>query len=206
MIVYGASGHSKVIIDIIESSEEESIAFVIDDNPDIKEIMDYRVDHSFSDNMKNESVVIAVGNNVIRKKIADNFDFKYVQGLIHKRAVVNRDVSIGDGSVVMAGAVINSSTHIGENCIINTNAVIEHDVEIGDFCHISPGAVITGNVQIGIGSHIGAGASVIPGVKIGKWATIGAGTVVIENIPDHAVVVGNPGKVIKFNKLENEQR
>jgi acetyltransferase EpsM len=53
---------------------------------------------------------------------------------------------------------------------------------------------------VGEGSNIGIGASVIQGVSIGKWVVVGAGTVIIDDIPDYAVVVGIPGKIIKFNK------
>ena len=57
-----------------------------------------------------------------------------------------------------------------------------------------------GNVEIGEGTHIGSGAIVIPNVVIGKWAVIGAGAVIIKDVPDYAVVVGNPGKIIKYNE------
>ena len=49
------------------------------------------------------------------------------------------------------------------------------------------------------GANIGIGAVVIQGLTIGKWSTIGAGSVIINDVPDYAVVVGNPGKVIKYN-------
>ena len=203
MIIYGASGHSKVIIDIVESMAEETIDLIIDDNPNIQEVLGYTVKHD-SKYHQNQIVVIAIGNNQIRKKVADRYDFRYSKALIHKNASVNKDVNLGEGTVVMAGAVINPSAIVGDNCIINTNAVVEHDVKISDFVHISPGVVITGNVEIGEGTHVGAGASVIPGVKIGNWVTIGAGTVILQDIPDFAVVVGNPGKIIKYNNFENE--
>lgn len=65
--------------------------------------------------------------------------------------------------------------------------------------HISPRVALAGNVHIGEGSHIGIGATVNQQVVIGKWCTIGAGSVVINNVEDYGVVVGNPGKMIKFN-------
>ena len=55
---------------------------------------------------------------------------------------------------------------------------------------------------MGEGTHIGAGATIIPNLKIGKWATIGAGAVVIKDVPDYAVVVGNPGRIIKIGNGE----
>lgn len=203
MIVYGASGHGKVIIDIIKSSNN-TVDFVVDDNPEIKELQGYPVRHEIVDEMRNSLVVLAVGNNSIRRKLSINIDQKFSKALIHNTAVVAESVSIGEGSVVMANSVINSSTNIGKHAIVNSGSIVEHDVYMDDFVHVSPGAIITGNVSIGEGTHIGAGATVIPGVRIGKWATIGAGAVIIKDIPDNAVVVGNPGQIIKFNTIENE--
>ena len=204
MIIYGASGHAKVIIDIIKSGNCHSIDLIVDDNPAIKTILNYKVEHQLGDNMQDQEVVLAIGKNNIRYNLAKKLKHHFCSPLIHTSAVVSEDAILGKGSVVMAQAVINSSTEIGEHCIINSGAMVEHDVYIEDFVHISPGTTITGNVKIGIGTQVGAGATIIPEIEIGKWVTIGAGAVVIENIPDYAVVVGNPAKVIKFNRIENE--
>jgi sugar O-acyltransferase (sialic acid O-acetyltransferase NeuD family) len=202
MIIYGASGHAKVIIDIIESTGKYAIDMILDDNPVIHAIMGKPVKHSIPEKGQESSFVIAVGNNFVRKKIVKRNNFQYSEALVHNKAVVNKNVIIGEGSVVMAGAVINPSSMVGSHVIINTNAIIDHDVKVADFCHISPGAVVTGNVKIDEGTQIGAGANILPGVTIGKWCTIGAGAIILKDIPDYAVVVGNPGRIIKYNKSE----
>lgn len=204
MIIYGASGHAKVIIDIIRSVDKVSIDFVVDDNPEIRKLLNFDVQHRLTDAMMNHEVVLAIGNNHIRQKLANKLRVKYHSALIHNSAVVSENAEIGNGTVVMPNTVINSSTSIGKHCIINSGAIVEHDNIIEDFVHISPGATVTGNIQIGEGTQIGAGASIIPGIKIGHWATIGAGAVVINNIPDYAVAVGNPAKIIKYNRIQNE--
>ncbi|WP_026934179.1 acetyltransferase [Christiangramia echinicola] len=204
MIIYGASGHAKVIIDIIKSLPNHSIDLVIDDNPAINKLLDYEVEHELLDISPDREVVLAIGKNMIRYNLAGKLNIKFCSPLIHSSAIVSDSSMLGNGSVVMAQAVINSSAEIGEHCIINSGAMVEHDVYINDFVHISPGAIITGNVKIGTGTHVGAGATIIPGIEVGKWVTIGAGAVVIENIPDFAVVVGNPAKVVKFNKIGDE--
>lgn len=204
MIIFGASGHAKVIIDIVKSTGQKSIDFILDDDRSIKSIGDFEVKHEVEESMVSQDLVIAVGNNITRKKLANQITNNFCEALKHRSAVVSEDVVIEEGSVIMPNAIINSSVVIGKHCIINSGAVIEHDCELQDFVHISPGSTVTGNVKIGEGAQIGAGATVIPGVKIGRWATIGAGAVIINDVPDFAVVVGNPGKVIKFNKLENE--
>lgn len=203
MNIYGASGHGKVIVDIIKSVSSE-IDFVIDDNPEVKEFAGKSVIHKLTPEVLKYETVFAVGQNHIRKKLTQGFGGLVVDAIVHSSAVLSNSAQLGKGTVVMANAVINAAAVAGKHCIMNTGAVVEHDVNLGNFVHISPGAVITGNVSIGEGTHIGAGAIVIPGIKIGKWVNVGAGAVIIRDIPDFAVVVGNPGKVIKYKSDENE--
>jgi acetyltransferase EpsM len=59
-------------------------------------------------------------------------------------------------------------------------------------------AALAGNVTVGEGTQIGINATVKQGITIGKWAIIGAGAVIVKDVPDFAVVVGNPGRIIKY--------
>lgn len=196
--LFGASGHGKVLKDVALSIDIEVEVF-IDDNPKAESINEIPVIKPEEMSVyKTKNFIISIGNNRIRKVISDRIRNNFTT-LIHKTAIVSPTVSIGDGTVVMNGANINSNTIIGKHVIVNTAAVIEHDCKIEDFVHISPNATITGNVKISEGSHVGAGAIVIPNITIGKWATIGAGSVVINDVPDYAIVVGNPGKIKKHN-------
>lgn len=200
MYLYGASGHCKVIIEAIQLSTSKIIKGVFDDNPLEKEILGFPVfPFNKMDIEKINELIISVGDNRIRKKIAEAISTKYAT-IIHPSASVSKHAIIEDGTVVMAKAIINVDVQIGKHCIVNSGAVIEHDCKIHKYVHISPNATLAGNVQVGEGTHIGLGASVIQGIKIGKWATIGAGTVVLKDVPDRAVVVGVPGKMIKDTK------
>jgi sugar O-acyltransferase (sialic acid O-acetyltransferase NeuD family) len=196
--LYGASGHGKVVIDILKSSTNAVIT-VIDDNPKFNDILGVPVKKTTDQALAAlNNTIISIGNNKVRKRLSTALDTDFVSA-VHKSAVVSKFSTIGKGTVVMAGVKINPDAVIGEHCIINTGAVIEHDADIADFVHISPSASLAGNVTVGEGTHIGIGAIVIQGVTIGKWATIGAGAIIIRDIPDYAVVVGNPGKIIKYN-------
>ncbi|MGM0392229.1 MAG: acetyltransferase [Bacteroidota bacterium] len=199
MNIYGASGHAKVIIEIVNSIGCP-IDTVFDDDENITEVLNHPVLHSFPEAALNSGTVIAIGNNRIRKSVTDAFKGEIQEAIIHSDASVSESVKLGRGTVVMANASINAETVIGEHCILNTGSTVEHDCEIGDFVHISPNAAIAGGVQVGEGSHIGIGAVVIPGIKIGRWTIIGAGAVIIKNIPDFATVVGNPGKIIRYTE------
>ena len=202
--IFGASGHGKVVADAIISSDE-TIDFIFDDAPKSISWNSIAIQHSSSLPIAQETneIVIAIGNNKIRKEISSRLNgFKFLV-VKHKTAVISSKVSIGQGTVIMANTVINSDVKIGEHCIINTSAVVEHDCQIGDYVHVSPKAVLGGNVAVGEGTHIGIGATIIPEISIGKWATIGAGAVIIRDVPDYAVVVGNPGKIIKYNTIND---
>lgn len=197
--LFGASGHGKVIKEIVEIEGKEVIAF-LDDNPKAHDLLGISVFNTeMVTNFLSEKFIISIGNNTIRKRICEKIKVNFGK-IIHKSAIISISSSIDNGTVVMAGAIINADTKIGKHCIINTSSVIEHDCVIKDFVHISPNATITGNTLIGEGTQIGAGAVIIPNLKIGKWVTIGAGAVIIKDVPDYAVVVGNPGEIIKYNK------
>lgn len=196
--LFGASGHAKVVLDILFSNNVK-VEAILDDNPKVSHLSTIPVIHAdqfqFNDN---QEFIISIGNNVIRKKIVEKNNFKYYLA-IHSDTTVSKFAIIEEGTVVMPQAVINSDAKIGKHCIVNSRSVIEHDCVLQDYVHISPNASLAGNVFVGEGSQIGIGASVIQGIKIGKWVTIGAGAVIINDVPDYAVVVGNPGKIIKIN-------
>ena len=197
--LFGASGHCKVVVDVLQSNGE-AIAGIIDDNPKIEILSGIPVMTSnMFDAGAAQQFLVSIGNNTIRKKIVQRLGGSF-HSAIHKAAVISEFATIGKGTVVMAGAIVNSGAAIGSHCIINSGAVIEHDCQLGDFVHVSPNASLAGDVMVGEGTHIGIGATVIQGIKIGKWATIGAGAVLIRDVPDYAVVVGNPGIIIKYNK------
>lgn len=195
MYLYGASGHAKVILEILELLNIP-VEGIFDDNPIITSVLEYKVTQLSNPLVtKQKEFLISIGDNKKRKKIADRLDAVYGKA-VHPAATISPRIKIGDGTVVMGGVTINTAVTIGKHCIINTNASVDHDCTLEDFVHISPNATLCGNVTIGPGTQIGAGAVIIPGITIGKWAVIGAGTVVIKDIPDNVTVVGNPGKII----------
>lgn len=201
MHIIGAGGHAKVVLDILLESDHE-IDGIWDENSAIKSFLGYPIIGNFAafKAQTSDQVIIAIGNNLIRKKLAGQL-MHNIAIAIHPKSSVSNLSEVGIGSMVMANSTINAGTIVGKYVIVNTNASVDHDCIIGDFVHISPNVALGGNVNVGEGSHIGLGANVIQGVKIGKWATIGAGAVIIRDVPDNAVVVGNPGRIIKYNQF-----
>lgn len=195
--LYGASGHGKVVKDILNAYGVKVEAF-IDDNFDVNECYGRPVLHNATGL---SPMIVSIGVNrtrkaVVEKLIENNKNIEFSTA-IHPSAIVSSSAKIGEGSVVMAGAVINADAVIGKHCIVNTGATVDHDCVIEDFCHIAPGVSISGATHIGEGTWVGVGSSVIQCLNIGKNCFIGAGSVVVKDIPDNVKAFGNPCKVIK---------
>jgi sugar O-acyltransferase (sialic acid O-acetyltransferase NeuD family) len=201
MHIIGASGHAKVILDILTLTNVQVIT-VWDDNLELKSFCGHSVAGSVSKflNLSDDQAIIAVGNNRIRKELAQRVQTTFGKA-IHPKSAIAGTATLAQGCVVMANATVNADTRVGEHVIINTNASVDHDCIIGNFAHVAPQAALAGNVWVGEGTHIGIGACVLQGTEIGKWAIIGAGAVIIKDVPDFAVVVGNPGRIIRYYSM-----
>jgi sugar O-acyltransferase (sialic acid O-acetyltransferase NeuD family) len=205
VLIYGASGHGKVVIDIVERQGEYTIAGLLDDDPAMqgKDFCGYAVSGGLEMLTKNaphsQKLILALGDNNVRKGLwAKVKPLGYeLACAIHPSAQIGKDVSIAPGTVIMANVVINSGSRIGENVIVNTGATVDHDCLIGDYAHISPGTHLAGNVRVGERTHIGIGSAIISNITIGKGSIIGGGAVVVADIPDDVTAVGVPAKVIK---------
>lgn len=195
LIIIGAGGHGKVIADNALKNGYTDIRFlddhatgacmgfpIIGTAEDIPQFDDGKTDF-----------LIGVGSNAVRKRIAEEYNLNWVT-LIHPSAQIGINVSIGKGTVVMAGSIINSCTTIGEHCIINTGTIVEHDNVIGDYVHLSPGAALGGTVRVETQTHVGIGAVVRNNIEICEMCTIGAGAVVVKNIDHGGTYVGVPAK------------
>lgn len=200
IIIIGAGGHAKVIVDIIEESNEFKIKGFLDDNKigigyKGHLILD-RISNACKYNNENTYFVIAIGDNNIRKEISETFDTLKYATIIHKSAIVSDSCKIGEGSVVFSRSIINADSVIKKHVIINTGAIVEHDCVIYDYCHISPGSVICGGNIIYENVQIGSNSVVIPNKVINKNSIIGAGSTVIKNIEEDSVSVGCPTNYI----------
>ena len=203
MYLFGASGHGKVIKEILHSNGVKLEAF-IDDNPKVNKCSGHTVLHEYTGL---SPIIVSIGVNHIRKIVVEKLKAKAkahnkkldFATAIHPSAVVSPSAKIGEGTVVMAGAVINADVVIGKHCIINTGATIDHDCVIDDYCHIAPGVNISGATHIGESTWVGVGSCVIQCLKIGKNCMIGAGSVVVKDILDNSIAYGNPCKVVRSN-------
>ncbi len=206
-MVWGASGHARVVADIVREQGEHEIAGFLEDGAPAgagREFCGARVlgGREQLSSLRAGGVthlVFGFGDGEARLRLAP---LVLEHGLalataIHPRAVVARDASIGAGSVIAAGAVVGPGSTIGANAIVNTLAGVDHDCVVGDGAHVCPGARLGGGVTVGERAWVGIGATVRDRVRLGRGAVIGAGAVVLHDVPDGVVAYGVPAKAVR---------
>jgi sugar O-acyltransferase (sialic acid O-acetyltransferase NeuD family) len=203
VIVVGAQGHAKVVLDVLRECGFEVLGFVTREAGEkgalegLAGLGDERVLERYTpDKVMLANGVGTVGPTARRRAV---FERLHARGyrfatLVHPRACVARSAVLDQGAQVMAGAVLQPDVRVGANSIINTSASIDHDCVIGAHVHIAPGVTLSGAVRVGDGTHIGTGAIAIQGVSIGEEAFVAAGAVVVRNVPARRRVQGVPAQ------------
>ena len=205
VILLGAGGHAKVLLDILLEQNVEILGIVEKDGTERLEDLygipiigsDSDVERYSPDEIELINGIGSIGSTALRKRIYEKFK---VQGyrfrqVIHSNAVVSRRAALGEGVQVVAGAVVNIGACVGENSIVNTNASIDHDCVIGAHVHIAPGATLSGGVMVENCVHIGTGAVVVHGTHIGTDVIVAAGAVVLDDVKDGVMVCGVPARM-----------
>ncbi len=196
--LYGAGGHCFAAIELIRSLDKYRPTVIYDDNPQYESILNVPVKNYTAEDLLSDSMCITIGNNANRKKIAKEFDVIF-SAFQHPSAVIYPSATIGIGTLIHPNAVLDAESIIGNFCIVNNNATVSHNVIASDFVHIAINVTIAGGVKIGEGTLLRAGSVVLPEVTIGKWVTIGAGAVITKDVPDFAIIFGNPSKIVNYN-------
>ena len=207
LVIWGASGHALVVADAVRSGREYEIAGFIDDvHPERRGedfcgamILGGREQLDVLPPQGVNKLILGIGDCRARLELSE---FACVKGfqlatVIHRRAFVATEASVGCGTVILAGAIVNSATRIGENVIVNTSASVDHECLIEDGAHLGPGVHLGGRVFVGRATWVGIGATVKDRVRIGAGTVVGAGAVVVDDIPDGVLAYGVPARVVK---------
>jgi UDP-perosamine 4-acetyltransferase len=210
VIIIGAGGHGKVVLEILQLSGDFGIAGFIDaDSARQGERIElagqsYEILGAINQipKLKKQGVtgaVVAIGDNRIRMGYAlevKKAGLKLISA-IHPQSLISPTAKLGENLCIAAGAIIGTEALIGDSCIINTGAILDHECRVGEGVHIAPGAVLAGRVTIESRAFIGMGSRILPCLTIGQNATVGAGAVVIADVPGDATVVGIPAKAVQ---------
>ncbi|MDB3923141.1 acetyltransferase [Luminiphilus sp.] len=212
--IIGASGHARVIADIIFSSPECTVVGFVDNAqlpggniigiPILGSDEDMR---GLQARYGFEACVIGIGDNAKRQAVHAKLHAAGVtqfESVVHSGAYVSPSASIGVGTVVCAGACIGAGASVGSHSIINTKASVDHDSHIGSFASVAPGCTIGGGSTVGDFSALGIGAVVKHGVLIGRNTVVGAGSVVLKSVSDNVVVYGAPARKIRDREFGDQ--
>lgn len=146
-------------------------------------------------------LVIAVGaprdRRRVAQRLAQSHPARRFATLVHPRAWLADQVSLGQGSVVFAGALVNTDVRVGEHASVNLGCTISHDGLLGDFVSLGPGVHLSGAVRLGDAVEAGTGSKFLPGVRVGSGAVVAAGAVVTGDVLPDQVVAGVPARVVR---------
>jgi acetyltransferase EpsM len=207
IVVIGASGHARIILDILSALNGPEIVGLLDDAPHLTGtsldghpiLGPLSLLPALAQARRVTQVALGIGHNATRQRVfaqaaALNLVWPH---LVHPSAIISPRATIGNATVICAGAVVNPGAQVGVGCIINTRASVDHDCALEDFVHIGPGATLAGNIHVGSATLVGAGATIIPGIKIGRNCIVGAGATVIRDVADGTTVAGCPARPIR---------
>lgn len=211
LLVFGASGHAKVVISIVEAAGVHRVAGVVVSDRSARGEFYGAPLAGGEENLprlveehETRDIVIAVGDNharhLLRERISGIVPECRFPAIVHPSTQLARGVTVGQGSVVAAGATLNADAVIGEFCIVDAQVNVGHDAVIGDFASLAPHATIGGRAAVGAFTALGMGAVAIEKVRIGEHTVVGAGAVVVEDLPGHVVAVGNPARPARERK------
>lgn len=204
LLLIGAGGHASTLLDIISQEKIigytelkpqkhhgfETLIFLGDD----RRVLNYRP----------SEIEVVNGLGMLqpfskRREIYEGLKQRHYnfRSVLHSNSVLSRNIFLGEGVQIMAGAILQTGVCIGDNTIINTGSTIDHQSVVGANVHVAPGVTICGGVRIGSNTFLGAGSTVIENITIGENVLIGAGSIVINDLPDNTIAYGNPAKIIR---------
>lgn len=200
ILLYGAGGHAKSVLEMIQAIGAFRVAGIVDDNPALtgSSVLGVSVlgTRDALPGLLEQGVFLAANgvggiiNIEIRVKLfelLESYGFA-IPTLRHPRATVEPSAQLADGVQVFANAYVGSSAVLHEKCMVNTGAIVSHDCEIGRYTHIAPGCLLAGHVHVGERALVGMGVTTIIGLKIGDGARVGNGAVLLADVPARQIV------------------
>lgn len=207
IVIYGAGLGAKQLLEVTRQLDDVQVLGLIDDGVDMagasmmgtSVLGGFAVLTELAHRGQVDGVALSFHSEVRRKvhrRIRSEIPGLTLHSLIDPRAMVGMDVQVGEGALIEAGAVVGPGTVVGEGVIVDVGAIVAHDCHLGPFSHLSPGCALSGVVNLTENVLVGVGAAINSTVTIGRNVIISAGAAVMNDVPDDAVVMGVPAKVI----------
>lgn len=213
VVMLGAGGYAAVIHEILNTRPDVLLIGCtdkalgisersVDEGVTLRILGDDDILPQLADQHPGLHAVFALGPDLmdVRARLIRRLDLEKVPPLtaIHPSAIISSRARIDEGTVIRGGAVVSAASQIGRCSLVNLGASIDHDAHLGTNVYIGQGAQISSHVQIRDNVVIEMGASINSRVTIGTGARVTGGAFVNTDVPDHAVVVGVPARVVRY--------
>jgi sugar O-acyltransferase (sialic acid O-acetyltransferase NeuD family) len=199
ILIYGAGGHAKAVMEMVQALGAFQIAGIVDDNVQpgaqvlgipvlgTRKVIPQLIQRGLRQAANGVGGIIDINIRVTLFELMEESGLAF-PALVHPRASVEPSAAVAEGVQVFANAYVGSTVHLHPRCMVNTNAVVSHDCVIGPYTHIAPGALLAGQVQVGGRSLVGMGVTTAIGIKIGNGVRIGNGAVIYGDVPDKSII------------------
>lgn len=203
LVIIGAGGFGRECLDIVEALNRsgaglEFVGFIDDGNVDLTLLARRNAPHLGPTKSIPAGTwyLIAIGDGRVRERIDRTLSDRGLRSpvLVHPQATVGSDCSLGEGTILNAGARATTNISLGRHVQLHANCCVGHDSRLEDYVSVFPGATVSGSVHLDRGVTVGTGANILPGVTVGAGATIGAGAVVTSDVAPGATMVGVPAR------------
>jgi UDP-perosamine 4-acetyltransferase len=207
VLIIGAGGHGKVVLDILRATPAYKPVAFLDADPalagttlaGLPVLGQVNLLPKLRQQQKLKHAIVAIGDNRSRQSYIKNLrdhDFTLVSAL-HPAAHISPTARLGQGVVVCPTAVVGTEAQVADGVIVNTGAIVDHECLVEDCVHLAPGSLLAGRVRVQQGAFVGLGAKVIQCLTVGPWSTVGAGATVIRDVPPGVTVVGTPARPLQ---------
>jgi sugar O-acyltransferase (sialic acid O-acetyltransferase NeuD family) len=204
LLLIGAGGHGRAVLDTLRDAGWPEPAGVLDDNPASAGLPGIPLlgTLAMAEALRRQGLAaahVALGDNARRRALGEWLrSLGYALPEIrHPSAVIARSAHIGQGVVALPRVVVGAAATVGDHAILNTGCIVEHDCHLGEAVHIAPAATLGGGVRVGEEALVGLGASVKPGAAIGARAVVGVGAAVVKDVAEGSRVGGVPAVALR---------
>lgn len=210
LAIYGTGGGGKETLYVAERIRQhgnrwEKIVF-IDDTKEIGKFKEYECCpyQVFRQNypIQNTKIHVAIGELQFKRQIIDKVkaDGYSLESLIHPHAHIGKTAVLGEGVQVKMGACIGEHVTVGEGTWVQAYATVREGTQIGNWCQISAKATVERNVKIADSVFVGMHAVVASDTSLEPFSIVSMGATVYSDLKEEAVCMGNPGRVMSFNR------